>query len=135
MNIEKILKDNPLFSYIPGNIIKSIVPFFKEKKITRSNPAIQMNSPDNCFFIIAAGKVKVHYIQDIDQEFKNGDYFSETVLFHQKSMVQHAFPIGEYAIVLSIENRDFFHCLEAYPLVATILTNIIADRLGSHGIA
>ncbi|MBN1523060.1 MAG: protein kinase [Spirochaetales bacterium] len=135
MNIEKILKGNALFAYIPNDIIKSITTFFKEQKITRSLPAVQMNNPDDCFFIITSGKVKVHYIQNIDQELGVGDYFSEMVLFNQKSRVQHAFPIGDSATVLSIEKKDFVHCLDAYPLLATVITSILSQRLSSRGIA
>ncbi|RPJ08677.1 MAG: hypothetical protein EHM28_03650 [Spirochaetaceae bacterium] len=135
MNSEKALKNSSLFAYIPNRILKSIAPFFKEKRITRADPAVAGNTPDDAFFMIVSGKVKIHYLHNVEQELLPGEYFCETVLFGRKSKVEHAFPVGESAMVVYIERNDFFHCLDAYPLLATVITNILAERLASRGIS
>lgn len=134
MNKEKALKKNKLFAFVPNKTLKSISLLFREHHLARGESIIEQGEPSQLFFLVHKGKVKTVYEHHHEHELSAGDYFGELAVLDEKARVLSAFAVQANTELLSITRTDFMHCRNAFPAIATVVTNIVTDRLCTIGL-
>lgn len=135
MNKEKLLKKNNLFAEIPGKVLKSISHLFQEHHLKRGESVIEEGNPGDRFYIITRGAIKAVYHHHHEHELGPGHFFAEMALLAERSQVVTAFALQNNTELLSIARSDFLNCLEAFPVITTVITNILINRLCGFGLA
>jgi len=135
MNKEKLLRKNKLFSEVSGKVLKSICHLFQEHYLKRGESVIEEGQPADRFYLITRGAVKTVYHHHHEHELGAGHFFSEMALLGERSQVVTAFALQNNTELLSIARSDFLNCLEAFPVITTVITNILINRLCGFGLA
>jgi serine/threonine protein kinase len=134
VNKERALRANRLFAYVPAKVIKSIAPLFQEHVLERGQVVIEHGEPSQLFFLVHKGRVKTLYRHHDEFERGAGEFFGENALLEEKSSVENAFALQAGTELLSINRTDFNHCLNAFPVLSTAVTNIVAECLAGDGV-
>ncbi|MBN2351570.1 MAG: protein kinase [Spirochaetales bacterium] len=134
MNKERVLRAHRLFAYVPARVIKSIAPLFQESVLERGQVVIEHGEPSQLFFLVHRGRVKTLYRHHDEFERGAGGFFGENALLEEKSTVENAFAVQAGTELLSINRTDWNHCLNAFPVLSTAVTNMVAECLGGDGV-
>jgi serine/threonine protein kinase len=134
MNKERALRAHRLFAYVPSKVIKSIAPLFQEQVLDRGQVVVEHGEPSQLFFLVHKGRVKTLYRHHDEFERGQGEFFGENALLEEQSTVENAFALTAGTELLFINRADFTHCLNAFPVLSTVVTNIVAECLAADGV-
>ena len=109
--IRAALKAHPLFEYLQGELLESIVDCMEECKYAAKQTVIAQGDPGDHFYVVTAGELAA-YIQaqgdDPVQEYRSGDSFGELALMYNSPRATTINALTD-SIIYSLERRAFRH--------------------------
>lgn len=134
MELERFLKDIPLFSSIPDAQISEIAGCFRTAALKKNEYVYKRDEPGDAMYIIRSGAVFIYSGEDdkrhLQIELKRGDFFGETALlsdFPRRATAK----VTLDATLFCLKKEDFNALLSRNSRIGLFLSRLYARRLSS----
>ena len=128
-----ILRDHPLFSGLPAEIIDRLCAYAKMKDIKRGATIFTKGEPGQSMFAVCGGTVKISVPSSEGKDavfnfINEGGIFGEIALLDGHPRTADAIAITKCQLMM-IDRRDFLPLLRSYPELATKIIEVLCTRL------
>jgi CRP-like cAMP-binding protein len=128
-----ILRDHPLFSGLPAEIIERLCAYGKMKEVKRGATIFTKGEPGQSMFAVCAGTVKISVpsLEGKDAVFNfinEGGIFGEIALLDGHPRTADALAATNCQLMM-IDRRDFLPLIRAHPELAVKIIEVLCTRL------
>ncbi len=132
--VKILLKQVPLFDYIPEEILSHFEAAIKEKNLSRGEILFSEGDPGDAFYIIKSGTIEILKGDPTSNKLiklatrNKGDFFGEMSLLEDSPRFATAKSVGE-SVVLELSRYAFIELVRKNPPVALKVMGVLSSRL------
>jgi signal transduction histidine kinase/CRP-like cAMP-binding protein len=131
--IFKLLRSNKLFTSIPDDVIRSLIPAITVQRYKKGDYIFKEGESDNTLCLVAAGKVGIEAMQEEGDELilviiEEDDYFGELELLDGLPRSAHAVALTD-CVILGIDNKTFHSFLHSNSTIGFNIMQQLSLRL------
>lgn len=128
-----VVRKVAIFSPLTDDEVRSTLPFFREKKMRKSEVIFREGEPGRHFYLVRSGSVKVYKLSEdgrerILQVFGPGQFFAELPVLDGRNYPASAEALSP-STLLFVNRDDFLQILARYPQMTGKVYEIVGDRL------
>ncbi|OGS23210.1 MAG: hypothetical protein A2252_00845 [Elusimicrobia bacterium RIFOXYA2_FULL_39_19] len=126
----KYIKSSKIFQLLPKNTLELLTGALKENHFKKGDVIIHEGEPGTCMYFIASGKVQIQIRTKEDVVLGEREFFGEMALISGAPRSADVLALTD-VVLLSLEKQDFDSIVLAQPVASSLLTQVLANRLGA----
>ncbi|WP_460472620.1 cyclic nucleotide-binding domain-containing protein [Emticicia fontis] len=123
-----VLKNTPLFSETPENVLTSIVPIMNEVTYHEGQEIFQKGAIGNCMYVIYSGEIGIVDHEVIFATMGKGDIFGELALLDSEPRSATALAKSD-VLLFRIDQDDFYDLMEERDELLRSVLRILCQRI------